>query len=55
MDRALVQVSAVRDLATGQAGPEWEEGFAGMLEYAEGKGWFDRKAGTIAAHCELGA
>ncbi len=55
LDRALVKVSAVRDLAAGQAGPEWEGGFAGMLAYAEGKGWFDREAGTIVAHCELGA
>ena len=55
MDRAHVRVSAVRDLAAGQAGPQWEEGFARMLAYAEVKGWFDKEGGTISAHCELGA
>jgi hypothetical protein len=54
LERALVKVGAVRDLAAGKVGPEWEDGFAKMLAYAEGKGWVDADAGTIAAHCEFG-
>jgi hypothetical protein len=54
LERALVKVGAVRHLAAGKVGPEWEDGFAKMLAYAEGKGWVDTDAGTIAAHCEFG-
>jgi hypothetical protein len=55
MDKAHVSVDAIRSLAAGTAGPRWDDAFAGMITYAESKGWFDRGAGTISAHCELGA
>jgi hypothetical protein len=54
MERALVNVGAVRQLASGRVGPEWEDGFAKMLAYAREKGWFDTRAETVVAHCELG-
>lgn len=32
--------------------PEWEFGFAAMLDYAQHKGWYQPDAGTVAAHIE---
>jgi hypothetical protein len=54
LERALIKVGAVRELASGKVGPEWESGFAKMLAYAREKGWFDPDDDTIVAHCELG-
>jgi hypothetical protein len=54
MDSAQVSADAIRSLAAGNAGPGWDDAFARMIAYAETKGWFDRAAGTISAHCELG-
>jgi hypothetical protein len=51
-DEALVEVDAVRRLATGRVGPAWEGDFAAMLEYAEGKGWIADDGRSIRAHVE---
>ena len=49
-DDVLVQVAWLRSAAGGRATAEWEEGFAGMLAYAERKGWLD--GGAVRAHVE---
>ena len=53
-DDVLVRIAAVRELATGRVGPEWEDGFAGMLAYAERKGWLSPDGTAVRAHVETG-
>jgi len=50
-DTAWIQADAVRRLAGDAVTPEWESGFAAMLDYAKTKGWLD-DAGDIQAHVE---
>jgi len=50
-DTAWIQAEAVRRLAGDDATPDWETGFAAMLDYAKTKGWLD-DAGDIQAHVE---
>lgn len=50
----LVQVAAVRRLAGGRVGADWEDGFAGMLAYADRKGWLTDDGAAVRAHVELG-
>ena len=51
-DEALIEVDAVRRLAADLAGSAWEEDFAAMLDYAEGKGWIADEGRSIRAHVE---
>ena len=51
-DEALVTVDAVRRLAAGWVGPDWEGDFAAMLDYAERKGWIADEGRSIRAHVE---
>lgn len=51
-DDAWIAVDAVRRMARGRVGPDWDNGFAGMLEYARSKGWLDEAGHTIRAHVE---
>ncbi|GMU80000.1 MAG: hypothetical protein AMXMBFR46_27880 [Acidimicrobiia bacterium] len=51
-DHALVTVDAVRRLAAGRVGPDWDARFDGMLSYAAGKGWIDDTGNAIQAHIE---
>jgi hypothetical protein len=53
-ERAMVSVAMVRALAEGRVGLEWDKQFESMLAYAAKKGWYDREAGMVQAHCELG-
>lgn len=47
---AVIDVGWVRDRAAGRRGPNWSEGFSGMLAFAAAKGWL-RDGGTgIEAH-----
>ena len=50
-DTAWINADAVRRLAGDAVTPEWEDGFAAMLAYAQTKGWLD-DAGDIQAHVE---
>lgn len=51
-----LNVAAFRDAARkalpDSPTPEWESSFAAMLDYAEHKGWYEPRSGTVAAHIE---
>lgn len=51
-DEALIGVDAVRRLAAGRVGDGWDDAFAAMLRYAEGKGWIADEGRSIRAHVE---
>jgi hypothetical protein len=51
-DHAWVRTDALRRLAGPLATPEWEEAFAGMLEYARSRGWVDDDHGAVRGHVE---
>ena len=53
-DEALIGVDAVRRLAADRVGSSWDEDFAAMLDYAEGKGWIADEGRSIRAHVEEG-
>ncbi len=46
----LVAVSWVRAQAAGRTAAHWDERFAGMLGYAQSKGWLSQDGDAIAAH-----
>ena len=50
-EHALIDIGWVRQHATG-TGPEWEQDFGGMLDYARTKGWIDESDSAIVAHLE---
>ncbi len=50
-DHVFVAVDAVRRLA-GSRDQHWDAGFAGMLGYAESKGWMSSDGSMIRAHVE---
>jgi len=49
---ALIAVEAVRAAAAGRVDDAWAAGFAGMLDYARGKGWLTGDGTAIRAHVE---
>jgi len=51
-DDALIRVPWLRAAATGRVGSDWEDGLAGMLAYAERKGWTDATRELVRAHIE---
>ena len=50
-EHALIDIGWVRRHATG-TGPEWEQDFGGMLDFARTKGWIDESDSAIVAHLE---
>lgn len=50
-EHVIVDPVALRALAGPAATDEWDEGFAGMCEYAAGRGWVEADGG-IVAHIE---
>ncbi len=50
-EHVVVDPVALRALAGPAATGEWEEGFAGMVAYAAGKGWVV-DGGGVVAHIE---
>lgn len=50
-EHALIEIGWVRQAAVG-VGPQWEQEFEGMLDYARGQGWIDEDASSIVAHLE---
>jgi hypothetical protein len=54
-DDVLVDVAWLRAAATaGGVGPDWDQGFTAMLDYAERKGWTDAGRRAVRAHVEWG-
>ena len=51
-DHAWVRTDALRRLAGPAATPEWEQGFAAMLDYARMRGWVDDAQGAVRGHVE---
>jgi hypothetical protein len=51
-DHAWVRTDALRRLAGAVATPEWEEGFAAMLDYARRRGWVDDEQDAVCGHVE---
>ena len=52
-DDAWIDPDAVRRMAEGRVGDDWEDRFEGMLGFAASKGWI-AEDGFIQAHCEWG-
>ncbi|GEM_PF-273580 len=50
-DHVWISADGIRALAVHQVGTEWESQFAGMVRYAESKGWCSED-GMIRAHLE---
>jgi len=44
----VVDLADLRALAGPAATGEWDEGLAGMVAYAAGKGWVDADGGVVA-------
>jgi hypothetical protein len=51
-DHAWITVDAVRRMAGGRVGPDWDAEFDGMLAFAASKGWLDPSGASIRAHVE---
>lgn len=51
-DDAFITIDAVRRMAVGRVGPEWDDDLAAMLEYARSKAWIDEGGNAIRAHVE---
>jgi hypothetical protein len=49
-DDAFITVDAVRRMAAGRVGPDWDADFAAMLDFARTKGWIDDANVAIRAH-----
>jgi hypothetical protein len=47
-EHVVVDLVALRALAGPAATDEWDEGLAGMVAYAAGKGWMDSDGGVVA-------
>lgn len=50
-EHAHIDIGWVRSQAVG-VGPQWEQDFSAMLDYARGKGWIDEGDSAIVAHLE---
>jgi hypothetical protein len=51
-DDAWITVDALRRMAAGRVGPDWDDAFAAMLDYARAHGWLDDHTHAIRAHLE---
>ena len=49
---AMIEIAAVRRMASGRVADGWEDDLAGMLTYAGSKGWLDETGEAIQAHVE---
>ena len=48
----MINTSALARLARGRVPDGWDEQFAGMLTYAQSKGWIDDTGSRIQGHVE---
>jgi hypothetical protein len=51
-NHVMVPVAALRRLAAGRVGEDWDERFAGMLDRARTMGWLDESGEAVRAHLE---
>jgi len=51
-DHVWIDLDAIRRLAGGRVGPQWETEFAAMLAFAKNKGWLDGAGTAVQAHIE---
>jgi hypothetical protein len=51
-EHAWIAVDAVRRMAQGRVGPEWDSRLDAMLAYARSKDWLDPNGNAIRAHVE---
>lgn len=51
-ETAWIRAGAVRALAHGRVGHDWDDGFEAMLDYAASKGWLTDDRSEIQAHVE---
>lgn len=51
-DHAWITIDAIRRMAAGRVGDDWDARFDGMLAYARTKGWVDDTGNLIRAHIE---
>ena len=49
---AMINTQAIGRMAEGRVPADWDDHFAAMLRYAEGKGWLDDAGEAIQAHIE---
>jgi len=47
---AWIAPAELQKLAARQDDASWQDGFARMLAFAEGRGWVDKQSGDIRAH-----
>ena len=50
-EHARIDIGWVRTNAVG-VGPDWDQEFGAMLDFARGKGWVDEGTASIRAHLE---
>lgn len=50
-EHALIDIGWVRTNAVG-VGPDWDQEFGAMLDFARSKGWLDDGSSSIRAHLE---
>jgi len=50
-EHAMIEIGWVRQAAVG-VGPDWDQDFGAMLDFARTKGWIDEGSGAIVAHIE---
>ncbi|MCD2186177.1 hypothetical protein [Actinomycetospora soli] len=51
-NHVMVPVETLRRLAAGQVDEGWDHKFAGMLSYAQDKGWMSEDGTAVRAHLE---
>jgi hypothetical protein len=49
-EHAWIRIETLRELAGAAATPEWEASLAGMLDFAEQRGWVDDELGAVRGH-----
>ena len=54
-DDAVIDVGWLRSRAAGRVADDWDDGFRGMLAYAERKGWTDAAGTGVRGHVEWAA
>jgi hypothetical protein len=48
----MVPLDTVRRMAAGRVGPDWEQKFDTMIDYAARKGWLSEDGTRVRAHLE---
>jgi hypothetical protein len=51
-DDAFITIDALRRMAAGRVGSEWDDDFASMIDIARSKGWIDETGNAVRAHVE---